>query len=412
MQEVDGNLAVKKSPKELYNERVERITTATSLKTPDRVPIVLGFNISFIARYGGVTVQELMYNYEKRAEIIERLMKAFPEADAIGSGGTLSGPVSDALGQGLYEIPGRELSPDVSFQFIERCNMKSEEYDMFTENPTEFLITKYFPRIFREEWNKGLTRAKIAMMKGIFAHNDHRAFWGNKRKKWESEFGMPMARSSMTKAPFDVLSDTLRGMRESSIDMYKRPEKIIKACEALVPYCVMYAELPHTLRIKDESTRKEMKPQIGMPLHRGCVPFMSLKQFETFYWPTLKEVICRLVADGFICRPFAEGDWTMNMKYWREVPKGKVILQIDLADIFKAKELVGDTVCLQGNVPATLLQFGTPKQVEKYCKKLIDVVGEGGGFIMDGAVGIPGGAKIENIVAMTKFTAKYGVYRR
>jgi uroporphyrinogen-III decarboxylase len=174
----------------------------------------------------------------------------------------------------------------------------------------------------------------------------------------------------------------------------------------------MYAELPHTLRIKDESTRKELKPQIGMPLHRGCVPFMSLKQFETFYWPTLKEVICRLVADGFICRPFAEGDWTMNMKYWREVPKGKVILKIDLADIFKAKELVGDTVCLQGNVPATLLQFGTPKQVEKYCKKLIDVVGEGGGFIMDGAVGIPGGAKIENIVAMTKFTAKYGVYRR
>lgn len=63
-------------------------------------------------------------------------------------------------------------------------------------------------------------------------------------------------------------------------------------------------------------------------------------------------------------------------------------------------------------MPATLLELGTPRQVEEYCKKLIDIVGEGGGFFMDGAVGIPDGAKLENVVAMTRFTAKYGVYRR
>jgi uroporphyrinogen-III decarboxylase len=178
---------------------------------------------------------------------------------------------------------------------------------------------------------------------------------------------------------------------------------VIAACEALVPYCVKYAEL---------AGENDEDAPIFMPLHRGCVPFMSVKQFETFYWPTLKEVICRLVADGFICRPFAEGDWTMNMKYWNEVPKGKVILHVDQADIFKAKEQVGNTVCLTGNVPATLLELGTPKQVEKYCEKLIDVVGEGGGYILDGAVGIPDGAKLENVKAMTRFTARYGVYKR
>ena len=58
------------------------------------------------------------------------------------------------------------------------------------------------------------------------------------------------------------------------------------------------------------------------------------------------------------------------------------------------------------------MEFGTPKQVEEYCQKLIDVVGEGGGYIMDGAVGVPAGAKLENVKAMTRFTARYGVYRR
>jgi uroporphyrinogen-III decarboxylase len=139
---------------------------------------------------------------------------------------------------------------------------------------------------------------------------------------------------------------------------------------------------------------------------------MSLKQFETFYWPTLKDVMLQLIAKGFICRSFAEGDWGPNMKYWREIPKGKIVLKIDRADMFKAKELVGDKICLQGNVPPSLLEFGTPRQVQNYCKKLIDIVGEGGGYIMDSAMSIDRGAKIENVIAMIRFTTKYGVYRR
>ncbi|MBS7279391.1 MAG: hypothetical protein KIH09_06090 [Candidatus Freyarchaeota archaeon] len=51
--------------------------------------------------------------------------------------------------------------------------------------------------------------------------------------------------------------------------------------------------------------------------------------------------------------------------------------------------------------------------MEEYCKKLIDVVGEGGGFIIDGAVaGIPDEARLENVKAMTEATFKYGVYRK
>ncbi|MCK4499776.1 hypothetical protein KAU11_04720, partial [Candidatus Babeliales bacterium] len=106
------------------------------------------------------------------------------------------------------------------------------------------------------------------------------------------------------------------------------------------------------------------------------------------------------------------GDYTPRLKYLKKLPKGKIIASFDRTDIFKAKEILGDHMCIKGNVPTSLLCTGTPQQVEKYCKKLINIVGEGGGFIMDGAAGIPGEAKPENVKAMTEITKTHGVYKR
>ena len=57
-----------------------------------------------------------------------------------------------------------------------------------------------------------------------------------------------------------------------------------------------------------------------------------------------------------------------------------------------------------------LLNTGSVQEVEEYCKKLIDNVGKGGGFIMDGAIGIPDEANPENVKAMADITKTYGVY--
>ena len=56
------------------------------------------------------------------------------------------------------------------------------------------------------------------------------------------------------------------------------------------------------------------------------------------------------------------------------------------------------------------MNTGTPDDVKEFCKKLIDVVGKDGGFIMDAGVGIPDEAKPENVKMMFDFTREYGVY--
>jgi uroporphyrinogen-III decarboxylase len=77
--------------------------------------------------------------------------------------------------------------------------------------------------------------------------------------------------------------------------------------------------------------------------------------------------------------------------------------------MLKAKKVLGDKVCIRGNVPLSILATGTPEQVRQYCKKLIDTAGKDGGFIMDSSTGLDD-AKPENVKAMFQITREYGVY--
>jgi uroporphyrinogen-III decarboxylase len=56
-----------------------------------------------------------------------------------------------------------------------------------------------------------------------------------------------------------------------------------------------------------------------------------------------------------------------------------------------------------------MLKTGTPDEVKAYCKKLIDVVGKDGGFIMDAST-VVDDANPDNLKAMFAITKEYGVY--
>jgi hypothetical protein len=57
----------------------------------------------------------------------------------------------------------------------------------------------------------------------------------------------------------------------------------------------------------------------------------------------------------------------------------------------------------------SVLATGTPDDVLTCCRKLIDVCGAGGGYIMDASTGIED-ARPENVRAMFDITRQYGVY--
>ena len=110
---------------------------------------------------------------------------------------------------------------------------------------------------------------------------------------------------------------------------------------------------------------------------------------------------------GYRVNIFAEGFCEGRFEYFLELPKGKVMIRFTDTNMFKAKEVLGDHCALMGSVPLTMLQMGTPTEVDEYCKKLIQVCGKGGGYIMRSDTDFIQEAKPENVRAMVDSVKKY-----
>jgi uroporphyrinogen decarboxylase len=70
-------------------------------------------------------------------------------------------------------------------------------------------------------------------------------------------------------------------------------------------------------------------------------------------------------------------------------------------DPYEMKREFGDRLAFWGGVSTQqLLPYGTPDEVRAEVRRLLDEVGEGGGYICAPAHAIPGDAKPENVMAM------------
>ncbi len=119
-----------------------------------------------------------------------------------------------------------------------------------------------------------------------------------------------------------------------------------------------------------------------------------------------------LINAGYTLRVYLEGDWGPNWYHFHEMPKGKLILDIDgPGDIFKAKEDLGDWQCIAGGMPDSTLILGTPEDVRERVKMLCNILGKDGGYIINGGNSIPYDTKPENYRAMIDAVLEYGRYK-
>ena len=415
-----------KGNNQLYLEREKRVQDAVSLKKPDRVPIVTTTEFFFV-RDAGLTAEEAMYDYEKMAKGWKQSMQRYQWDMAPLQHAIRPGPVMELMGMKIFKWPGYDLNKNSIYQWVEKEYMLPDEYDEFLKNPSDFTIRKILPRMSRifeplamlppiTSMVMGYTilslGATIAGIPEVVAMMDQLKRVGEENAKWNAvqaqlsadikEMGYPVLVGGLTLTAFDWVSDCLRGMKGSMMDMYRRPDRLKAAVEMLEPLSIQLGIL---------SAKKSGNNRVYIPLHRGAAGFMSDEQFETFYWPSLKRLLLALLDAGCVPMPFFEGDYTPRLKYLAELPKGKIMGKFDKMDRKKFKEVLGDTMCFWGNVPGALLCTGTEDQVRDDVKQLIDIFGDTGGLIIDtGSTGPPPESRRENVVAMTETVFEYGKF--
>ena len=408
-----------KTPEELCKEREQRFVDVVQLKVPDRVPISIPFSF-FPAKYAGISVQDAYYDIKKWKKAFLKTVVDFAP-DRCGLSVNQSGWVLEALDSKQTKWPGHGVSPKHTHQFVEGEYMTADEYDLFLDDTSDFLIRRYLPRVY------GALEpfAKLPSLNAMFgmipfdnlATPEFATLFetllkaARKWLEWQEEIramaeelnklGFPGRGMGVgAGAPFDMISDFLRGMRGTMLDMLRQPDKLLEAIDML--------SRRQLKRIAEVPEAKEFSLSF-IALHRGADGFMSNKQFEKFYWPTLKKSICALVDKGYTPNVFFEGEYTSRLEYLLELPKGKVVGLFDRSDMARVKEVLGGHICIAGNVPSSLLQAGSTQGVKDYCKWLIDVVGKDGGYIMAPGCSVDE-VEPENLKAMIDFTKEYGIY--
>lgn len=398
-----------------YKARATRLKKAILLEgEPDRVPVcaLTGY---YPGTSRGLTPYDAMYDYPRAAE-------AWYECNLELQPDSLMAPVFAGIPGRAYEIldveilswPGHGVAKEASFQYNEKEWMQADEYDLLIDDPTDYLLHYYLPRVAGGLAGLAKLASPLDMVEIVggppwmlrWADPDVQATLekltaaGRECGAWAGNVypllgrlvasGFPGPFQHMSLAPFDFIGDTLRGTRGILMDMFRQPDAVLEACDRLAPVCVKWV----TRRANPYTA-----PLVFIPLHKGADGFMSVDQFQKFYWPSLRKVIQGLVADGFVPYLFAEGAYGSRLETIADVPKGRTVWQFDHTDMRRAKEILGGTACIQGNVPLPLLQLGTPEEVTAYCRDLIEAVGPGGGFILDvGAV--VDEARDENMKAM------------
>lgn len=382
-----------------FKEKEKRIYTAVSLGTPDRVPVITSGMSFYPAYYAGITFAEFCNDrkkcrdaYLKFAKENDRFDMMFP-AHMVNIGKLISLSQVDFI-----RLPGIHLDENVSYQFVEKERLREEEYGQLIEEGYDFFKRVLMPRIsplYHPQKGWGIKRLVLLSIELI----SFVRFYNSIVNKIECEYGLPVDSSAMFFEPYDLAAILFRGLIGISKDIFRRPADVAKVTEMLEPLVT--------------ETYKNLIVGTGL---RGAVILcerafsLSPAQFKRFSLPTLKKLSENLIERGMLPIITLEGDCTHLFESMLELPRGKFMVNVDTGDIFKAKKILGSHVCISGNVPMNLMVAGEPGDIREYCKKLLNEVAPGGGYIMSGALGIPDNAKRENVEAMVAYTIENGKY--
>jgi len=359
----------------------ERVQAAIALRVPDRVPVLPLQTQYFACRYKGLDGYEMVKDVERArrahievfyelggfdGQVIPGISYIFPR--------TLSGIIREPT----YKVPGVDLPRDSILQHDEREILQPEDYDLIADLGWKVFAGKYYskfnPRPVSEilAWGERQTARYI-----------------EDAKAW-TEHGVSVYQGGEIYSPLMFFS-MFRTLEQFTFDLYRRPDRVKAAMDAIVDDFIQDGI---------DSVKLTGFPWVMLVLERGGSFYYPLKIFERFEWPYMKKMTEAWVKAGITPLLHFDQDWTLNLPYFKELPKGCICEFDSCTDIFKAKEILGGKQCIMGDVRASLQTHGTPDEVAEYCTRLIDVVGKGGGFILSSGCYVPVDAKFENVKAM------------
>ena len=364
----------------------ERFEAAVSLSEVDRAP-VFPILVSAAPRLCGITQAEAWKDHNKAREAIIKCYRDFGYDFASKPNfyyDQVPGKLTGAPVRNL--IPGKQLAEDDVIQIDERPLFSREDYDK--------IAALGWNAFWEEHYEKMSGRPFSDLVKlqqfGTYIFNED--------LKICEEQEVPILLSATVDSVMMAFSLS-RTLIEFTKDLRQIPDKVeramAKACDDLISNAL-------------EMLRDRQRKGAFIVLERGSGALYPLHIFERFEWPFLKRYIETFVDEGITPWMHLDTDWSKNLPYFKQLPKGKCVADLDsTTNIFRAKEILNGHMCISGDVPASLFSVGKKEEVVDYCKKLIREVGKGGGFMLTSGCECPVDVKRENLMAFVETGKNY-----
>ena len=347
-------------------DKQSRIALLKNGEQPDRVPISLSLS-SYAPKVFGMSAEEFYLNPELAFEANAKLMEMFPADSEIGY--TVPDSICMDFGGEVYFGKGSLECPKSI-----RIPARTEEELLKLKVPDPYVA----PGAKRE-----FEYAKIRRRNGLK--------------------GAGMALSSPFRQSVEIV-----GMDNLMKWIVKKPELVHYVCKLVIEYSIKKAEM----YIKEFGT-EGLSNAFSYPMESHHL--ISPKSFREFSAPHSLELHQRLQAMGV--QNFTEhlcGNHKHNFWFWREalsLPEHTLASVGTELPLKEVSEGLGEKYILGGNLDTTILHLGTPKEVYREAKRLIEEMKDRkGGYVLMAACVISTAIPEANIKAMIEAVEDFGYY--
>jgi uroporphyrinogen-III decarboxylase len=362
--------------------RDKRMIAAINMEKPDRIPISLSGQ-GFFKWIDPTAVIADMFRRPKYIDEITLQAYKLPIIEEMDSG-PMIGFTSEAFLQSFaamyfakMKIPGRDLPEDAIWNIDEQGPMTEEDYDTVIDKGWAYMTEELYRRIGYDP--ASLPPPDTEYMEAM---NKKVAELGKSRYTMGALLPLPS---------FEVLSGA-RKLPNFFKDLRRMPEKVAAVIDIMNEETIS----------RGVKAIKEGPPAVFATIGgtRAGSDFISPKVYERYYHPFFKKTITALNEINVKTWLHNDSDWSGFLHYFTEFPKKSCIFDPDhLTPMENLKKVLGDYMCIEGNIPPGLVAVGTPDECYQAARRLLDIMGDRG-FIMSVGCSVPANAKRENIEAI------------
>ena len=370
-----------------YEQRLLRTRNAVEMKPVDKIPVSIN-GPAFVAHAQGLTLREAITDFDRATQASIDLMGRLETADSLQT------PIMWPQGlssQWLSKVssPGFELADDELWQVEEAEVVRFADYQY---------ILDHGYAAFQQEVLENRLHVNMSRLKAFGQANPVAADRCAKA-------GVPVINAAgSTGTPFEPLCGG-RSLENFFVDLMEEPELLRRVFQEVRKDCV--AEFTRVL----EANAGRFGAWVGG--WRAAPDMISPAIWEEFVWPYLKELALIAIQHEIVPIFHLDSCWDRAFAYFKELPPRRCILSLDgTSNARLCREVLGDHSAIMGDVPATLLAFGTEEEVYDYTTKLIQDVGPKTGLIVCSGCDIPFNAKFENVKAMVDAAAAFPTTNR